>query len=64
MTRYTPKYRPPLAENLPRLKFTLLEAPSYWPNSPAPPSEHRHGVVQFERNLTEAEIQQYQLEVL
>lgn len=65
---YTPLYRPPSFAALPR-GWDLVERPRLVPNNyerrvDLPVSEHPHGVVGFDRKLTEHEKDSYQLQFM
>lgn len=67
MFKYAPMYRPPGFASLPK-GWTLLERPrlncGFDRRTDLPLSRHMFGVVSYDRQLTDAEVTNYQLEIL
>jgi hypothetical protein len=68
MKRYTLMYRPPSTFTLPRVGWTLLERPSaiggFERRDDLPISTHPFGVVTFDRELTDDEVERFELKVV
>ena len=68
MPRYTPLYRPPYFASLPRATWKLIERPAaglgFDLRQDLPLSEHRFGVVEFDRELTADEVAAFELKEL
>ena len=66
MNAYTPRYRPPTSVTLPRARWTLRERPAVgFPlRTDLPVSRYPHGVVVFDRALTQQELDDYELDTV